>query len=63
MPLRDGDGVVRAAMNVTTHAAETSIETLTESYLPQLMSAASRISSDWALWQSAPAKEISSHPA
>ncbi|GAB3276522.1 IclR family transcriptional regulator domain-containing protein [Kineosporia babensis] len=56
VPLRDGQGRVCAAMNVSTHAAETSIETLTETYLPWLMSAASKISSDWALWQARPAR-------
>jgi len=63
VPLRDGQGLVRAAMNVTTHAAETSVETLTESYLPLLMSAASKVSSDWAAWQARPAREVSPRPA
>ena len=34
VPVRDGDGAVRAAMNVTVHAAETSTETLLHEYLP-----------------------------
>jgi IclR family pca regulon transcriptional regulator len=54
VPVRDGDGVVRAAMNVTVHAAETSTETLLEDYLPLLQRAASDVSADWALWQSQP---------
>ena len=54
VPVRDGTGVVRAAMNVTVHAAETSIETLTEEYLPHLLTAAARTSADWGAWQSRP---------
>ena len=34
VPVRDGTGQVRAAMNVTVHAAETTVETLVEDYLP-----------------------------
>lgn len=51
--VRDGRGVVRAAMNVTVHAAETSVETLTEKYLPLFLAAAAA-STDWAAWQSRP---------
>jgi IclR family pca regulon transcriptional regulator len=54
VPVRDGTGTVRAAMNVTVHAAETSVETLTHDHLPKLLRAASDISGDWALWQSRP---------
>lgn len=54
VPVRDGDGAVRAAMNVTVHAAETSLKTLTEHHLPLLLRAAGEISSDWSLWQSRP---------
>jgi IclR family pca regulon transcriptional regulator len=53
-PLRDGDGHVIAAMNVTVHAAETSVETLTGEYLPLLLRAAGAVSADWAACQSAP---------
>jgi IclR family pca regulon transcriptional regulator len=53
-PLRDGDGRVIAAMNVTVHAAETSVETLTGEYLPLLLTAAGAVSADWAAYQSAP---------
>lgn len=53
-PVRDGAGTVRAAMNVTVHAAETTLETLTAEHLPRLLRAASDISGDWALWQSRP---------
>lgn len=58
VPVRDGDGVVRAAANVTVHAAETSVETLTDIYLPLLMQAASSISADWAAWLARPQVEI-----
>jgi IclR family transcriptional regulator, pca regulon regulatory protein len=54
-PLRDGDGRVIAAMNVTVHAAETSVEVLTGEYLPLLLQAAGAISADWAAYQAAPA--------
>lgn len=57
VPVRDGDGVVRAAMNVTVHAAETSLDTLTEDYLPLLMQTASNISADWAAWSARPHAE------
>ena len=57
VPVRDGEGVVRAAMNVTVHAAETSVETLTGDYLPMLMHAAGEVSADWALWLSRPHEE------
>ena len=36
-PLRDGEGRVIAAMNVTVHAAETPVEVLTGEYLPLLL--------------------------
>jgi IclR family pca regulon transcriptional regulator len=53
-PLGDGTGRVIAAMNVTVHAAETSVATLTGEYLPLLLSAAAAISADWAACQAAP---------
>ncbi|MEP9382362.1 IclR family transcriptional regulator domain-containing protein [Nocardioides cheoyonin] len=58
VPVRDGDGVVRAAMNVTVHAAETSVETLTGDYLPLLLQTAGEVSADWALWQHRSAVEV-----
>jgi IclR family pca regulon transcriptional regulator len=54
VPIRDGDGMVRAAMNVTVNAAETSVKRLTGEHLPHLIAAAARISADWAIWQSRP---------
>jgi IclR family pca regulon transcriptional regulator len=57
VPIRDGDGVVRAAMNVTVNAAETSLKRLTAEHLPHLIEAAAQISADWAIWQSRPQLE------
>jgi IclR family pca regulon transcriptional regulator len=53
-PVRDSTDLVVAALNVTVHAAETSIEILTEKYLPMLLQTAAAISADWALWQRRP---------
>jgi IclR family pca regulon transcriptional regulator len=53
-PLRDGSGRVIAGMNVTVHAAETTVEVLTGQYLPLLLQTAGAISADWAACQSAP---------
>jgi IclR family pca regulon transcriptional regulator len=58
VPVRDGHGVVRAAMNVTVHAAETTTEVLLEQHLPLLLRAAGDISAEWALWQSRPHTEV-----
>ncbi|GHH81250.1 IclR family transcriptional regulator [Streptomyces sulfonofaciens] len=54
VPVRDGDGRVIAAMNVTVHAAETSVESLVEHHLPRLLRTASAVSADWAAWRSMP---------
>jgi IclR family pca regulon transcriptional regulator len=53
-PLRDGDGRVIAALNVTVHAAGTPVQTLTGEYLPLLLQTAGAISADWARYQSVP---------
>ena len=53
-PVRDGTNHVAAALNVTVHAAETSIEILTERYLPLLLQTAAAISADWVRWQCRP---------
>jgi IclR family pca regulon transcriptional regulator len=58
VPVRDGQGAVRAAMNVSVNAAETNIHTLTELYLPYLREAAMAIEEDWARWQSRPQSEM-----
>ncbi len=62
-PVRDGTNQVIAALNVTVHAAETSIETLTGEYLPLLLQTAAAISADWALWQSRPQVTLSARSA
>jgi len=56
--VRDGAGVVRAAMNVTVHAAETSVATLVDEHLPRLLRTAGEVSADWARWQSRPQVEL-----
>jgi IclR family pca regulon transcriptional regulator len=53
-PLRDGDGQVIAALNVTVHAAETPLDMLTGEYLPLLLQTAGAISADWSRYQAAP---------
>ncbi len=57
-PVRDGTGAVRAAMNVTVHAAETSVDELLSEHLPHLLRTAGDVSADWALWQSLPQTEV-----
>jgi IclR family pca regulon transcriptional regulator len=47
-PLRDGDGRVIGALNVNTHAAETTVDHLVGHHLPLLLRAASDISADFA---------------
>lgn len=46
-PVRDQHGRTAAAMNVTVHAAETSIAKLTGEYLPHLLSAAAAVTDEW----------------
>jgi IclR family pca regulon transcriptional regulator len=58
VPVRDGHGTVRAAMNITVHAAETSTEVLLTDHLPLLLRTAGDISAEWALWQSRPHVEV-----
>jgi IclR family pca regulon transcriptional regulator len=53
-PLRDGTGRVIAAMNVNTHAAETTVERLIDEHLPRLLQAAGEISADFARLDSVP---------
>jgi IclR family pca regulon transcriptional regulator len=50
-------------MNVTVHAAETSIERLVEDHLPRLLRTAGEVSAEWALWQSRPHVETARRPA
>ncbi|MCP1415580.1 IclR family transcriptional regulator C-terminal domain-containing protein [Paenarthrobacter sp. A20] len=56
--VRDGSNVVRASMNVTVHAQETSVEKLTGEYLPMLQDAAAAAGLDWARWQARPVKSL-----
>ncbi len=63
VPVRNGTGAVLAAMNVTVHAAETSVDTLIHEHLPKLLRTAGEISGDWALWQSLPHKESGTEQA
>jgi IclR family pca regulon transcriptional regulator len=58
VPIRDADGTVQAAMNVTVHAAETSLEVLLRQHLPLLMRTAGDVSGEWALWRSRPHIEV-----
>ena len=58
VPVRDGSGAVRAAMNVTVHAAETSTERLLGEHLPLLLRTAGDVSAEWALVQARPHVEI-----
>ena len=58
VPVRDREGVVRAAMNVTVHAAETSRERLLQDHLPLLLRTAGDVSAEWALWQFRPHVEV-----
>jgi IclR family pca regulon transcriptional regulator len=59
VPVRDGAGTVRAAMNVTVNASETPRERLLDVYLPLLQRTAGDVSAEWALWQSRPHRELS----
>jgi IclR family pca regulon transcriptional regulator len=57
-PVRDGDGSVRAALNVTVNASETTVDTLVTEHLPKLLRTAGDISAEWALWQDVPQAEL-----
>ncbi|MCW2703433.1 MAG: Transcriptional regulator, IclR family [Blastococcus sp.] len=58
VPVRDRNGVVQAAMNVTVHAAETTTERLLGEHLPLLLRTAGDVGAEWALWQSRPHVEV-----
>ena len=53
-PVRDSATHVVAALNVSVHAAETSLETLTGEYLPPLLRTATAITADWMRWRNRP---------
>jgi IclR family transcriptional regulator, pca regulon regulatory protein len=46
--VRDASGATVAAVNVTVHAAETSVAELKRRYLPLLLSTADAITREWA---------------
>jgi IclR family pca regulon transcriptional regulator len=60
-PVRDAAGRVRAAMNVTVHAAETTTEQLLDRHLPLLLRTAGTVSGEWALWQTRPHVELAAN--
>ncbi len=47
-PVRDASGTTVAAVNVTVHAAETSVGELTHRHLPLLLETADSITQEWA---------------
>ena len=47
-----------AALNVTVHAAETSVERLTNDFLPRLLQVAEDISTEWQHMAKLPYEEI-----
>ena len=53
-PLRDDSGRVLAAMNVTVHAAETSVQTLVDEHLPRLLQTTGEVSADFARYCAVP---------
>jgi len=46
-PVRGNEGRVEAALNVTTHAAETPVKVLTGEHLPRLLATAAAIGEEW----------------
>ncbi|TDE94955.1 IclR family transcriptional regulator [Occultella glacieicola] len=59
VPVRDASGRVAAAMNVTVHAAETSLAVLLDEHLPPLREAAAAVEADWARWAARPVATLS----
>ncbi|MGD9701954.1 MAG: IclR family transcriptional regulator C-terminal domain-containing protein [Acidimicrobiia bacterium] len=57
-PVKDRDGRTLAAMNVTVHAAETSIAELTQRHLPLLLATARAVTEEWANLAKLPAREL-----
>lgn len=56
-PVRNGAGDVVAAININTHAYETSMQALVDDYLPHVLVAAEAMSADWARWDERPLRE------
>ena len=46
-PVRDASGSTVSAMNVTVHAAETSVDELERRHLPLLLETAAKITEEW----------------
>jgi len=57
-PVRGRDQRVAAALNVTVHAAETSLDRLTGEFLPRLIETADAISADWQNLARLPYEEV-----
>lgn len=57
-PIRNGAGEVVASVNINTHAYETSLQTLIDEHLPELLRTAEGISADWARWDTRPVREM-----
>ncbi|MEF2978338.1 IclR family transcriptional regulator domain-containing protein [Subtercola sp. YIM 133946] len=57
-PVFDGSGTVRATVNVTVHAAETSTDELIERHLSDLVATAAAISADWRRMADRPYVEV-----
>ncbi|HEY9389195.1 MAG TPA: IclR family transcriptional regulator C-terminal domain-containing protein [Mycobacteriales bacterium] len=60
-PIRNGAGQVVAAVNVNTHAAETSVDALVDTYLPLLLPTASAIAVDWDAYHARPIEVMTAH--
>lgn len=57
-PVRDVMGRVGAALNVTVHAGETSVDKLVSEHLPQLLDTAAAISAEWRELERLPIVEV-----
>jgi IclR family pca regulon transcriptional regulator len=62
VPVRDRDGAVQAAMNVTVHAVETTTEQLRRDHC-RCCSARRYVGAEWALCQSRPHSRVARRPA
>lgn len=50
-PVKDESGRTESTVNITVHAAETSLKELVDNHLPYLLKTASEISADWSRWR------------
>lgn len=60
VPVAGADGRTAAAMNVTTHAAETTVEQLLDDHLPLLLDTAQAIATEWSHLARLPAVRMAS---